>query len=204
MIAYKFLRSGRRGPFSAFQWPPPGEWVRSGDEPHLCHRGIHACRVRDLPWWMADELWEIELDGVVEPADHKIVAPAGRLRARIAGWNAACSREYAAACAWRARDRAVETLARAGHPQTADELAAYSTLDDLLVAARRLAEDLPDSRIGLTIAASGAVRALSGLAPTSAYIAAHAALRVGGPPAYAAERAWQVQWLVDRLDLRLA
>lgn len=158
--------------------------------------------MHDLPWWMAEELWEIELDGAVEVAEHKIAAPAGRLRRRIDPWTAACSQEYAAACAWRARDRAVETLARAGHRPAADELAAYSELDELLVGARRFATELPDSRIGLTIAVSGAGRALAGLAPTSAYIAAHAALRLDGPPAYAAERAWQVQWLVDRLDLR--
>ena len=29
MIAFKFLRSGRTGPFSAFQWPEPGVWVRA-------------------------------------------------------------------------------------------------------------------------------------------------------------------------------
>jgi ammonia channel protein AmtB len=75
-------------------------------------------------------------------------------------------------------------------------------LDELLLAARRFATEMQDSRIGLTMAASGAVRGLAGLAPTSAYIAAHAALRLDGPAAYAAERAWQVQWLVDRLSLR--
>ena len=82
MIAHKFLRSGRHGPFSGFEWPEPGEWVRPGAEPDLCRNAIHACRVRDLPWWMSEELWEIELDGDVHVGEHKIVAPAGRLRAR--------------------------------------------------------------------------------------------------------------------------
>jgi len=202
MIAHKFLRSGRHGPFSGFEWPEPGEWVRPGAEPDLCRNAIHACRVRDLPWWMSEELWEIELDGDVHVGEHKIVAPAGRLRARIDGWTAACAEEYAQACAWRARDCAVETLRRAGHRQAASELAACATLDELLLAARRFATEMQGSRIGLTMAASGAVRALAGLAPTSAYIAAHAALRLDGPAAYAAERAWQAQWLVDRLGLR--
>ena len=183
MIAYKFLRAGRIGPFSGFRWPEPGAWVRAGADTDSCRRGIHACRTRDLPWWLADELWEIELDGEIQLDEHKIVAPAGRLRARIDDWTAACAQEYADACAWRARDRAVEALTRARRRQAADELAACTTLDQLLAAARRLAEEIPETRISLTIAGDGAVRALTGAPATSAYIAAHAALRLDGPAA---------------------
>jgi len=77
MIAYKFLRAGRIGPFSAFRWPEPGVWVHAPTDLAACKRGIHACRPGDLPWWLADELWEIELDGRVEPDEHKIVASPG-------------------------------------------------------------------------------------------------------------------------------
>ncbi len=175
--------------------------MRTGTEVIPCRRGIHACRTQDLPWWLADELWEIELEGEVQVDDHKISAPAGRLRSRVAGWTAACGQEYADACAWRARDRAVEALTRAGHRHAAARLTTYSALEDLLVAARQFAQDMPDSRISLTIAGDGAVRALSGAAPTSAYIAAHAARRLAGPAGYATERAWQSRWLVDRLGL---
>jgi hypothetical protein len=143
----------------------------------------------------------VELQGNVRFEKHKIVALAGRLRSRIERWTPARAQEYADACAWRARDRAVQALARAGHSDAAEDVARSATLDDLLVLARRLAAELPDSRISLTIAGDGAVRALTGAAPTSAYIAAHAALRVDGPAAYAAERAWQAQWLVQRLGL---
>ena len=83
MIAYKFLRSGRVGPFSAFPWPEPGVWVHAHAGSDRVQRGIHACRPSDLPWWLADELWEIELDGQVQADEHKIIAPAGRLRSRI-------------------------------------------------------------------------------------------------------------------------
>ena len=200
MIAYKFLRAGRTGPFSSFAWPEPGIWVRAGTETIPCRRGIHACRTRDLPWWLADELWEIELHGDVRTDEHKILAPAGRLRSRVEGWTAACGQEYADACAWRARDRAVEALTRAGH--AAARLAACTTLDEVLVAARELAEVVPDTRISLTIAGDGAFRALTGAAPTSAYIAAHAAMRLDGSAGYAAERAWQSRWLAQRLGLR--
>lgn len=202
MIAYKFLRPGRTGPFSEFEWPEPGVWVRAASGTIPCRHGIHACRTHDLPWWLADELWEIELDGQLQIDEHKIVAPAGRLRSRIQGWSAGCAQEYADACAWRARDRAIEALTRAQHRRAEHQLAACTTLDELRGTARQLAEDVPDSRISLTIAADGAVRALSGAPATSGYIAAHAALRLDGPAGYAAERAWQSRWLVERLSLR--
>lgn len=202
MIAYKFLRSGRVGPFSGFQWPEPDVRVDTAPEVTVCRRGIHACRRSDLPWWLADELWEIELDGPVQVEEHKIIAAAGRLRSRIEAWTPACAQEYADACAWRAQGRAVAALAHAGYRRAARQLVACTTLDDALVAARRLADDIPETRISLTIAGDGAVRALTGAPPTSAYIAAHAAMRVDGPAGYAAERAWQSQWLVDRLGLR--
>ena len=202
MIAYKFLRSGRTGPFSAFRWPAPGVWVHADRDMVACRRGIHACRISDLPWWLADELWEIELDGRVQVDEHKIFAPAGRLRSQIAGWTPACAQEYADACAWRAHERAVQALSRAGHTNAADELAACATLDDVLLIARRLADAIPDTNISLTIAGDGAFRALTGAPPTSAYIAAHAAMRLDGADGYAAERAWQSRWLAQQLGLR--
>ena len=202
MIAYKFLRSGRIGPFSGFQWPEPGVWVRASPDLVACQRGIHACRPSHLPWWLADELWEIELDGRVQPDQHKIIAPAGRLRSQIGGWTPGCAQAYADACAWRAHERAIQVLTRAGYRHEAHQLATCPTLDDVLVATRKLAGDIPEIRISLTIAGDGAFRALTGAAPTSAYIAAHAAMRLDGAAGYAAERAWQSDWLVERLGLR--
>lgn len=202
MIAYKFLRLGRTGPFSEFQWPGRGVWVRADRDVAVCRSGIHACRTKDLPWWLADELWEIELAGDIHIDGHKIVASAGCLRSQIEAWTPARAQEYADACAWRARDRAAQALSRAGHQRAAEQLRACATLNEVLIAARQLAEDIPDTRISLTIAGDGAVRALTGAPPTSAYIAAHAALRLEGPAGYAAERAWQSRWLVEQLGLR--
>jgi hypothetical protein len=201
-VAYKFLRAGRIGPFSSFTWPEPGIWVRAGAATDPCKRGVHACRTRDLPWWLADELWEIELDGEVRIDEHKIIAPAGRLRSQIDAWTSACAQEYADACAWRAQERAVHALTRARHRRGAHQLMTCATLDDVLVASRQLADDIPETRISLTIAGDGAFRALTGAPPTSAYIAAHAAMRLDGAAGYAAERAWQSHWLAERLGLR--
>jgi hypothetical protein len=202
MIAYKFLWPGRIGPFSAFQWPEPDVWVHASPDLVACKRGIHACRAGDLPWWLAEELWEIELDGSVQRDHHKIVAPAGRLRSHIEGWTPASAQEYADACAWRANERAIQVLSRAGYRREADRLATCPTLDDVLVATRKLAGDIPETRIGLTVVGDAAFRALTGAAPTAAYIAAHAAMRLDGSAGYAAERAWQSRWLVERLALR--
>jgi hypothetical protein len=202
MVAYKFLRSGRIGLFSRFCWPDPGIWVQAAGNVDACRSGIHACRTEDLPWWLADELWEIEIRDPTRVEGHKLVATAGCLRSRVAGWTPVCAQEYADACAWRARDRAVQALRLAAHAPAADALGRCETLDDMLATARQLAEDLPDSRISLTIAGDGALRALTGAAPTSAYIAAHAAMRLDGPAGYAAEREWQSRWLADRLGLR--
>src|SRR4051794_16079438 len=122
MIAYKFLRVGRMGPFSKFAWPEPGVWVRADTAADPCRHGIHACRTRDLPWWLSDELWEIELGGASRIDEHKIVAAAGALRSQIDGWTAACAQEYGEACAWRARGRTIEALTRAGRLHAAEQL----------------------------------------------------------------------------------
>lgn len=202
MIAYKFLRAGRVGPFSGYQWPKPGEWVRVDGTLAVCRLGVHACRIRDLPWWLGDELWEIELEGEVQPDEHNLIAQAGRLRSRIEAWTPACAIEYGEACAWRTRDHAMQALRRAGHLEPAERLVTCGTLEQVRQVARELAKQLPDNRIPLTIARDGAFRALTNAPPPSAYIAAHAAKRLDGPAGYDAERAWQSRWLADRLGLR--
>ena len=96
----------------------------------------------------------------------------------------------------------MQALRNSRHDEDADRLAAISSLDDVRRAARPLAELIPEARISLTIARDGAFRALTGAAPTSAYIAAHAAARLEGAAGYDAERTWQSRWLVERLGLR--
>ena len=89
MTVYKFLCAGGVGPFSGYRWPLPdagaaGPWVASAPVAGtvVCERAVHACRLRDLPWWLHDELWEAELDGPVTAGRHKVMAPRGRLLRR--------------------------------------------------------------------------------------------------------------------------
>ena len=139
----------------------------------------------------------------VQIDEHKILAPAGRLRSRIEAVDAGV----------RSGVRGRVRMARTGPcgrgaqlaPATGtrhDQLAACTTLDECRPRARQLAErHTRDPASASRSRATAPFRALSGAPPTSAYIAAHAAMRLDGPAGYAAERAWQSRWLVDRLDL---
>lgn len=109
MTAYKFLRSGRVAPFSAFEWPL-GAWVEA--EPDPCASGIHACTVEDLPYWLNAELWEIELEGP-DRQERKLVAPRGRLTRRVDAWDAAAQLDFRAMCETRVRELASSDAAAA-------------------------------------------------------------------------------------------
>jgi hypothetical protein len=206
MIAYKFLCAGGIGPFSRYAWPlprngAPGAWVISSGDAVLCHSAVHACRVSDLPWWLQDELWETELGGEVTTGRHKVMAPRARLLRRVDGWDAECAQRFADACAARARDHAATALDRADATGLAAVLRRAATPHELREAVR--GADPPDvARIAVTMAGDAARRALGGAAVVTAYIAAHAAARVDGHDALAAERAWQSTWLRAELALR--
>jgi hypothetical protein len=101
VTTYKFLRAGSVGPFTGFKWEP-GRWVDSA-EAVPCALGVHACRVEDLPFWVSDELWEIELDGEVVAAGRKVVAPRGRLGRSVEAWNGAAASDLGNKAAARAR-----------------------------------------------------------------------------------------------------
>jgi hypothetical protein len=206
MRAYKFLRTGGVGPFSRYAWPlpradRPGAWVISGGGTVLCHSGIHACRVADLPWWLQDELWEAELDGDVSAGRHKVMAPRARLVRRVEGWDAGCAQRFADACAMRARDHAAVALERAGARYPAAQLRKATGNRALRDAARVWADAAESARVPVTMAGDAARRALGCAAVVTAYIAAHAAAHLDGPDALAAERAWQAAWLAAELDL---
>ena len=98
MKALKALRAGAVGPFSEFRWPTPGDgpgqWVAASPSP--CASGVHACLRGQLPLWLHDELWEIELGGAVTTLERKVVAARGRLVRRVEGWDARALRRLRA------------------------------------------------------------------------------------------------------------
>ena len=110
MRAYKFLRPGGIGLFSRTRWPLPsgadaGEWMRANGagDPSLCRAGVHACAPAHLPFWIAEELWEIQLEGAVAERRAKLVAPAGRLVSRVDAWDQDAALDFMAATVDRIR-----------------------------------------------------------------------------------------------------
>ncbi len=110
MIAYKFLRRDGSSVFTGFRWPPPadgapGSWVDARVDP--CRSGVHACRVAELPLWVAPVLYEIELDGDIVEQRWKVVAARGRLLRRIEEWDDQLRDAYTRMCADRAHELAL-------------------------------------------------------------------------------------------------
>jgi hypothetical protein len=190
VIALKFLGAGAVAPFTGFRWPVGGEWVSA--LPDRAEVWIHACRVRDLPYWIDEELWRVELGAPVREARYQIASPRGRLVERVETWSSALAREFAVACAWRARDVALPHLPPALH----DAMAGAGSLE--AIAALGVP---PGSAAGAYLAdtARYAQRALPAI--TSYIAAALASSFGGGLPAFEAERAWQAGWLAEQLGL---
>jgi hypothetical protein len=126
--AYKVLIDGRSG-FTGWRWPlpaddGPGEWVVASGTPELCVRGIHACTVDQLPQWLGEELWTIELAGEIVHSDAALVASKGRLLARVEAWSAKARTAFGEDCARRARENAIDGPASTPLLAAVDQLAA--------------------------------------------------------------------------------
>jgi len=113
--AFKFLLDGRVAPFSGFHWPV-GDWVESAKHA-ACGEGVHACEPADLPYWLMDELWEVELAGPLARGRHKVVAERGRLVRRVEAWDRAAGEAFGEACVTRVRELAGR------RPEAAEHLA---------------------------------------------------------------------------------
>lgn len=192
--------------------------------------GVHALRRRQLVDWIDDELWLVELADDIEEIDDMLVARRGRLVRRIRAWDEDAAREFGESCIWRARDLAAESLERAGlgrervvllaaegsgSLQTLAADAAGSVTGAAADALVFLADAVQVSRGGWfetyvdqpgsgAAATPGAIAANIGLVVASAAgtVAADAA---GRPDAFGdgwdAERARQLAWLTERLEL---
>lgn len=215
MIAYKFLRDGRVGPFSGVRWPAPGEWLHATAGGRTCEGRVHACRAEDLPEWMDAELWRIELDGEVAVDCGKLVADRGRLVERIATWDAAFMAAFAEACTLRARDAALLVLSPAGVAGPA-HAALTGAADAAAIAAIAADPALMGALDGDATRAAGyagdaarhvlGARAQPATAPTHAavngFIAAHAAAFAHDDlTAVERERAWQAAWIARHAGL---
>ncbi|MFL5271455.1 MAG: hypothetical protein ACJ79E_05285 [Anaeromyxobacteraceae bacterium] len=207
MIAYKFLAPGATGRFTGCAWPlpgprTPGPWLVA-PAGELARYGVHACAVDDLSLWPDEELWVVELGGTVLRESNQLVATRGRLLQRITAWNAETAREYATACAWRARDLAVEALG--GGVPAANALRACADLESLQATATALAGEVrpADPRVIVAYVAGAALRATQGRYPEASLQAAHLGAALAGSDVGAEhERAWQSRWLAHRLQLR--
>jgi hypothetical protein len=112
MRAYKFLSRDGTAFLTGFRWPT-GEWVEAQGPLGYCDNGIHACRVSDLPHWLGQELWLMELAGDILAAADSLVSRRGRLLERIDAWSGGVAQEFADSCAQRAMSLAAEALSTA-------------------------------------------------------------------------------------------
>jgi hypothetical protein len=212
-IAWKFLDERSRGVFSGFRWPvpiddrDPGAWVGGGDVV-ACERGIHACDVSDLAWWMSAQLWQIELDEATAVDGHKLVATRGRLVRLVNEWPGAGD-DLAEWAVWQVHRHAVHALASLGDGDGAARLAGSATLDDAGETATADARppdtpagvaiaqliDAIDDRLNPVLACWDAARAAGHSASvTNRSIDAY-------QRAFAAERLAQSRWIARRLQL---
>jgi hypothetical protein len=229
VTAYKFLSFDRVGLFSGVRWPEPGSWIEAEGEIERCVRGIHALYAEGLLDWIDDELWTCELAGIVEDDGRMLVAERGRLLERVAAWNEDSARDFARACAARGREHVVEALRTEGHEDEARELGDRDA-DGYVTHAPGLAARLPAEIAGLVLMAADTTAIAEGLrlearepqlrshleavassGATYGAMAANVAFVVAGSTAglhpkghevgFAAERAWQLERLVERLGL---
>jgi hypothetical protein len=205
--AYKFLGEERRAVFSGMTWPE-GAWVEAAGPPETCRAGIHACTPRHLAYWVLDELWEIELDGELVETPLKVVAPRGRLGARVHAWDDDARRDFMAEGIRRTARYAVLELREVGLDAEGDALEAADE-KALTEVASRVRDAAADA--GERDAADLAAYVLdaidyAGVGHTvgPAFIAAHAAdlhSPVGVDDPFGAERESQGLWLAARLGL---
>ena len=103
---YTFLSENAVAFLSGFSWPQPtngspGAWVHAGtDAPRDV---VRAVPVDQLPWWLDDELWEVELGGERTEDGRAITAERGRLVRRVDAWTGDVAGDLVRACEQRVR-----------------------------------------------------------------------------------------------------
>jgi hypothetical protein len=209
MEALVSLRAGGRSALGSLVWPAPGSeggsWVAAGvdGEP----RDVRGFEASQLPWWLDDEIWVVELAGQVQASGRILLAERARLVRRVEGWDAEAQDAFVAACGGRVAELAAAALEREGR---SSEAAKLRSADDLESAAGEL-EGVAGAALLAGLARDvffyhrDAGRGARG-AGTAGYIAAHAAgggdkTARGYDAGFEAERRWQAEWLSGRLGL---
>jgi hypothetical protein len=202
MRALKVLNEGGVGIFSQARWPAPGAdgpgaWVEADLDAQACVRGVHACGVDQLPFWLGPELYVIELGGEVTRGERKLVAARGRLLRRIDAWTPEKARAFAAASLMHALEVAGSILRAEGEARIADALAGTGDVDAI---APLIAGPPPAPERGRLVLeyVADALRHLDEAPAASAYCSAHVGLDERG---YVEARAWQARWLDEELGL---
>ncbi|HVZ72756.1 MAG TPA: hypothetical protein VHJ20_10320 [Polyangia bacterium] len=154
----------------------------------MCRRGVHACRADQLSFWLHEELWKVELDGDLSSGLDCVLAPRGRLVARVDEWS---ERGGAQRFSIAVRDHAAALVAAA----SAEERGALQGyVDDSSWHVRHAQLESPALS---ALCASMAVAQLSAWTTRRQGTAEPAALE----DAYRFERAWQSAWIVREMGL---
>lgn len=218
MAFYKFLQNGHEHPhgrFSDFAWPVPeapggAEWVVATLPLEVCRRGIHVCRPDDLPHWLDDELWEVEVAGEVVEDDDKVIVERARLVAPVGGWPEMAG-PFRDGCVLALRDLAVDVAHQEELHDEAVRLAGCGSLESIEGVLGPLAAALHGDIVTVLEFLGDALEyARLGETAVVAFIAAHAAdrapvvpgrrLRRGMTP-FDAERRRQGGWLKANLGM---
>lgn len=133
---YACLSEGAVAFLCGWRWPrpsneKPGPWVQADlDAPREAIRGVP---LEQLPWWLDDELWEIELAGDTAVVGRAVTGDRARLLRPVEAWTADVARELVSACEQRVREAGLDEYAAdvvlyaqdAGRPAAAAGVAAY-------------------------------------------------------------------------------
>jgi hypothetical protein len=201
--AYAFTDADRRSYVTGTIWPPVGEWLEHGE-------AVRPCSADDLPWWLDEQLWEVELDGDVTPFGRALSAGRVRLVRRLDRWSAEVATELVAVCARRVRDVAARSLHEAGRERDAGALVRAESPDEIEAVAMSVAHGDEAGRLAGLAAdvvlyardAQSPVRAAGVAAYVAAFALAGGDKRAPGyQEGFEAERRWQAGWLKHHLSL---
>ncbi len=213
MRAYVFLKSGAIDPFGKTSWitATNGEALR-GPRTGNDRNQVRVCRVVDLPYWLNDELWQVELGEPITELACGISSKSARLVRQIPEWSPPRARTFAEEAVWHSQRQilAASTADVAAHMRTLDsieKLASLAALGSPEIAdldrggagatIRMLGESADDLRLGLLpLALHEAAMAVGMLAAGGAH---------GDPDVFEAamheERRWQATRLQESLPL---